>query len=96
MSQRGGCVYAMDIQNDALENTSLLEESLNPNEVPLSHSSIYIYIYLFILVCLLLSKQSKKLYSCYLGDVSLIIVDNAFTILSNMLWSNIFLTLIKK
>jgi hypothetical protein len=93
MNQPGGCVYAMDIQNDALENTSLLEESLNPNEVPLSHSSIYIYIY--ILVCLLLSKQSRKLYSCYLGDVSLIIVDNAFTILSNMLWFTIFLTLIK-
>ena len=85
MNQPGGCVYA-------LENTSLLEESFNPNEVPLSHSSIYIYI----LVCLLLSKQNRKLYSCYLGDVSLIIVDNAFTILSNMLWSNIFLTLIKK
>ena len=43
-----GCVYAMDIQNDALENTSsLLEESLNPNEVLLSHSSIYIFYFLF-------------------------------------------------
>ena len=37
-----GCVYAMDIQNDALENAStLLEESLNPNEVPLSHNIFY-------------------------------------------------------
>ena len=32
----------MDIQNDALENAStLLEESLNPNEVPLSHNIFY-------------------------------------------------------
>lgn len=30
-----GCVYAMDIQKDALVNTnSLLEESVNANEVP--------------------------------------------------------------
>ncbi|GMY33216.1 putative rrna methylase ytqb [Fagus crenata] len=42
----GGCVYAMDIQNDALENTSLLEESLNPNEkelgkqLPMCHSKM--------------------------------------------------------
>lgn len=29
-----GCVYGMDIQKDALENTSsLLNESVNPNEV---------------------------------------------------------------
>ncbi|GMY33213.1 putative UPF0481 protein At3g02645 [Fagus crenata] len=41
-----GCVYAMDIQNDALENTSLLEESLNPNEkglgkqLPMCHSKM--------------------------------------------------------
>ena len=29
----------MDIQNDALENTSsLIEDSLNPHKVPLSHS----------------------------------------------------------
>jgi len=29
-----GCVYALDIQKDALDNISLLlEESLNPNEV---------------------------------------------------------------
>ena len=33
----------MDIQNDALDNTSLLEELLNPNEVPFSHSSIYLF-----------------------------------------------------
>ena len=32
-----GCVYAIDIRNDALENTSsLLEDSLNPLQVPLS------------------------------------------------------------
>ncbi|KAK4594887.1 hypothetical protein RGQ29_018569 [Quercus rubra] len=42
-----GCVYAMDIQNDALENAStLLEESLNPNEkelvklLPMCHSKM--------------------------------------------------------
>uniref|UniRef100_A0A7N2LK65 Uncharacterized protein n=1 Tax=Quercus lobata TaxID=97700 RepID=A0A7N2LK65_QUELO len=33
-----GCFYAMDIQNDALENTSLLEELLDPNEVPFFQS----------------------------------------------------------
>nr|XP_023904538.1 dammarenediol 12-hydroxylase-like [Quercus suber] len=33
------CIYAMDIQNDALENTSsFLEDLLDPNEVPFSHS----------------------------------------------------------
>ena len=38
-----GCVYAMDIQNDALESaSSLLKESLNPNEVPLSHNIFYL------------------------------------------------------
>ncbi|XP_030962404.1 uncharacterized protein LOC115983770 isoform X2 [Quercus lobata] len=42
-----GCVYAMDIQNDALESaSSLLEESLNPNEkelvklLPMCHSKM--------------------------------------------------------
>ncbi|XP_075644152.1 tRNA (mnm(5)s(2)U34)-methyltransferase, chloroplastic isoform X2 [Castanea sativa] len=42
-----GCVYAMDIQNGALENaSSLLEESLNPNEkglvkfLPMCHSKM--------------------------------------------------------
>ena len=31
-----GCVYAMDIQKDALDNTSsLLEESLNQDQVPI-------------------------------------------------------------
>ena len=33
----------MDIQNDALENTSLLEELLDPNKVSFSHSSIYLF-----------------------------------------------------
>ncbi|XP_059444723.1 tRNA (mnm(5)s(2)U34)-methyltransferase, chloroplastic [Corylus avellana] len=42
-----GCVYAMDIQKDALVNTySLLEQSLNPNEIelvkllPICHSEM--------------------------------------------------------
>ena len=39
----------MDIQNDALENaSSLIEDSLNPHKVPLSHS-FNLFVYLFIL-----------------------------------------------
>ncbi|KAB1217222.1 hypothetical protein CJ030_MR4G021099 [Morella rubra] len=42
-----GCVYAMDIQKDALENTySLLEESLNPTEVPTCFSLFYILLWI--------------------------------------------------
>ena len=115
-----GCVYAMDIQNDALENTSsLLEESLNPNEVLLSHSSIYIFYFLFFYLrvfqcaqhsCMQLilgvysinskvnnitlpegdTKCNKALMGHYTSFSSCrnadLLVDNAFTILSNMLW----------
>lgn len=50
-----GCVYAMDIQKDALVNTySLLERSLNPNEVPL-------FCIFFCLLLWILPRKGKSL-----------------------------------
>ena len=38
----------MDIQNDALENaSSLIEDSLNPHKVPLSHSFTLFFSFFF-------------------------------------------------
>ena len=44
----------MDIQNDALENTSsLIEDSLNPHKVPLSHSFTLFFSFFFFSLFLL-------------------------------------------
>lgn len=43
-----GCVYAINIRNDALENTSsLLEDSLNPLQVPLSTVPFFFFFSLY-------------------------------------------------
>ena len=45
----------MDIQNDALENaSSLIEDSLNPHKVPLSHSFTFFFSFFFSLFLLAL------------------------------------------
>ena len=70
----------MDIQNDALENaSSLIEDSLNPHKVPLSHSFTlpppppFFFCWHF-----LSSMESKTLcqFFCYFWDVTLLILDD--------------------
>ena len=72
----------MDIQNDALENaSSLIEDSLNPHKVPLSHSfTLFFSFFFFLFFCwhFLSSMESKTLcqFFCYFWDVTLLILDD--------------------
>ena len=52
----------MDIQNDALENTSYLLELLDPNEVP--------FLTVPFIFVTMSAKESRKLYSRYFWDVA--------------------------
>ena len=70
-----GCVYAINIRNDALENTSsLLEDSLNPLQVPLStvpfffsmgRSKLYIYYFWFVTLLFLDNEASEGIHFQY-------------------------------